>query len=128
MPADFKIGHTIDVYGRKLFLYDCDPYTRQFYEKWLNVEQGKVEIPPLKDYTMPMPIPPHVGVGTEEDTLGSCFALWPKPPKQDLMKLMTKSGMILRMEAEIAKPTYPEDMERKFIIAYSLQDDRKKLI
>jgi len=28
------------------------------------------------------------------------------------MKLMTKSGMVLRFEAEIAKPVYPEDADR----------------
>lgn len=40
------------------------------------------------------------------------------------MKLMTQSAMILRFEAEIAKPVYPEDADRKFIIAYTLGDDQ----
>ena len=52
--------------------------------------------------------------------LAGCFALWPKPPKQDLMKKMTKAGMILRFEAEIATPVYPEDTDRKFIVAFAL--------
>ncbi|CAD7969832.1 unnamed protein product [Amoebophrya sp. A25] len=123
LPMDLEVGGTVSVFGRDLFIYDCDPYTREFYKKWHNKEQGSIEIPQPPNYRVDMPIPPHVGVGTEEDSLGSCFALWPKPPKQDLMKKMTKADMILRFEAEIAIPVYPEDTDRKFIIAYALGDD-----
>merc|ERR1712196_253283 len=74
-------------------------------------------------YKVEMPIPPHVGVGDEDDSIGSCFALWPKPRKVDQKKLMTKSGMVLRFEAKFDKPVYNEDIDRKFILAYSLADD-----
>lgn len=124
LPKDLKCGDFISVYGRKLFIYDADPFTKEFYRRWLDTEQVPVALEEPPSYAIEFPIPPHVGVGTEEDTLGSCFALWPKPPKQDLMKLMTKSAMILRYEAEIASPTYPEDADRRFIIAYSLGDDQ----
>ncbi len=30
---DFKVGDTIVIYGRNIFLYNCDEYTREFYEK-----------------------------------------------------------------------------------------------
>merc|ERR1712194_95953 len=123
MPQDLKCGGEVSVYGRKLFLYECDPFTRVFYREWLDYEQKAISIPEPPTYAVEMPIPPHVGVGTDEDTLGSCFALWPKPPKQDLMKLMTMSGQVLRFEAEIAVPVYPEDADRKFLIGYSLGDD-----
>jgi hypothetical protein len=123
MPKDLIVGNEISVYGRNLFIYDCDPFTREFYRRWMDIEQECIKIPDPPERKVDFPIPPHVGVGTEEDTLGSCFALWPKPPKQDLMKLMTKSGMVLRFEAEIAEPVYPEDADRKFIIAYTLGDD-----
>ncbi len=86
----------------------------------MDIEQKLIPIPDPPVYKVEFPIPPHVGVGSEEDTLGSCFALWPKPPKQDLMKLMTKTGMVLRFECEIADPVYTEDSDRKFIIAYTL--------
>jgi hypothetical protein len=29
-------------------------------------------------------IPPHNGIGSEEDSLGNCFNLIPKPPKVDM--------------------------------------------
>ena len=59
------------VYGRKLFIYNCDPFTLEFYKKWMEFEQVPVAIEEEPDRTVPFPIPPHVGVGTEEDTLGS---------------------------------------------------------
>ena len=32
MPEDFGIGVDIGIYGRQIRIYDCDDYTRQFYE------------------------------------------------------------------------------------------------
>jgi len=122
-PEDMVCGGSIDVYGRKLEFYDCDPFTRVFYKKWLSINQVKQEIPPVVEKRVMMPIPPHVGVGDEDDSIGSCFALWPKPRKVDQAKLMTKSGMVLRYEAKFVTPVYPEDVDRKFILAFSLQDD-----
>ena len=39
MPKDFKCGDFIDCYGRKIFLYDCDPFTREFYKTWMDLDQ-----------------------------------------------------------------------------------------
>jgi len=52
-------------------MYDCDPFTKQFYSRWMGVEQEKLEIPQPPSHHVDFPIPPHVGVGTEEDTLGT---------------------------------------------------------
>lgn len=32
-PQDFKVGECVVVYGREYFVYNCDEYTREFYEK-----------------------------------------------------------------------------------------------
>ena len=32
MPNDFGIGVDIGIFGRQIRIYDCDDYTRQFYE------------------------------------------------------------------------------------------------
>lgn len=35
-------------------------------------------------------VPPYNGFGSEEDSLCSCMALLPKPPKRDFIKFMEK--------------------------------------
>lgn len=30
-PADLSIGAVLNVYGRKVVLTDCDPYTKEYY-------------------------------------------------------------------------------------------------
>merc|ERR1719160_877019 len=66
--------------------------------------------------------PPHNGVGTEEDSLASCINLQPKIPKQDLVKLTTLDGKILRFEARCANYQI-EDEDRKFIIGFYCAND-----
>ena len=60
--------------------------------------------------------PPHNGFGGDEDSLGSCLAIRPKPPKKDLVKMMTNDGKILRFEG-IPQNNVPEDMHRKCVEA-----------
>merc|ERR1719359_571694 len=66
--------------------------------------------------------PPHSGLGTEEDSLASCLNLQPKIPKQDLVKLTTLDGKILRFEARCANYQI-EDEDRRFIIGLFCADD-----
>lgn len=40
-PEDFTIGETIVVYGRNIFLNDCDEYTRQWYQDKMHKEQSE---------------------------------------------------------------------------------------
>lgn len=67
-------------------------------------------------------IPTHTGFGSEEDSLSSCVSLRPKPPRMDLLKLMTNSDKILRFEARMNNGL-PEDKARKFVIGFFLSDD-----
>merc|ERR550514_981597 len=69
-----------------------------------------------------LPPPPHSGFGSEEDSLASVLRLQPKPPRQDMVKLMTNSSKILRYEA-VLDNGLPEDQYRKFIIGVFLADD-----
>ena len=39
---NFRVGETIQIYGREIYLYNCDEYTREFYEK-LGNPQGPSE-------------------------------------------------------------------------------------
>jgi hypothetical protein len=31
MPNDFSVGLDIGIFGRQIRIYDCDPYTRDFF-------------------------------------------------------------------------------------------------
>lgn len=66
-------------------------------------------------------IPPHNGVGSEEDSLGYIYRLIPKPPRKDFFKWVDQQ-ISLRFNAVFANPK-PEDSLRQFIITYFLNDD-----
>lgn len=66
-------------------------------------------------------IPPHNGIGSEEDSLGYIYKLVPKPPKKDFFKWVDQQ-VSLRFNAVFSNPK-PEDAIRKFIITYYLNDD-----
>lgn len=66
-------------------------------------------------------IPPHNGIGSEEDSLGYIYRLVPKPPKKDFFKWVDQQ-ICLRFTAVFSNPK-PEDANRKFIITFYLNDD-----
>ena len=71
--------------------------------------------------TLDVIIPPHNGIGSEEDSLGYVYKLVPKPPKKDFFKWVDQQ-ISLRFTAVFCSPK-PEDVNRSFIITYYLNDD-----
>lgn len=70
--TDMVIGLELNVYGRHLRIIDCDSKTRAFYEHY-NIPLAEAEIQPVKvEKVYERYIPPHNGIGSEEDTLRSC--------------------------------------------------------
>lgn len=122
---DFRIGDTVQVYGRKLLLCGCDKFTKHFYMHNFNMpasdfpdvntEDPQAEVPKMVP-------PPHNGFGTEEDSLGSFLYLMPKVPKQDFKKLMENDNLNMRYLAGFIDPQ-SEDKNRRFIITYYLNND-----
>jgi hypothetical protein len=122
-PYDLVVGQYIEVYGRKVLLRDCDEFTRDYYTQHLGIDQANtvpVEQPPLIDISQP--IPPHMGFGTDEDSLQSFYHLVPRPPAKDIHKFMSNDGKILRFAAKM-ETTQQEDVDRRFIISYYLADE-----
>eukprot|EP00930_Biecheleria_cincta_P026836 TRINITY_DN1886_c0_g1_i1.p1 TRINITY_DN1886_c0_g1~~TRINITY_DN1886_c0_g1_i1.p1 ORF type:complete len:637 (-),score=99.94 TRINITY_DN1886_c0_g1_i1:238-2109(-) len=124
LPEDFKVGGSIDIWGRKLMLYECDDFTRKFYSEYLGFDQfeGTIDVSEKPVRHLKLAPPPHNGIGKEEDSLISTQMIAPKAPKQDLERLMVLTGEVLRFECKMVNGE-PEDELRKFVIAFYPADD-----
>ncbi|XP_030030650.1 EF-hand domain-containing family member C2 isoform X2 [Manduca sexta] len=133
-PADLSIGAVLNVYGRKVVLIDCDPFTKEYYR----VTYGFDTFTPL-----PIPkdegtesisaniadrqLPPWNGYGSYEDSAENCRTVEPKAPHRDFIKFLNKDRVgfdshVLRFAARLINDN-PEDSRRYFIIKYFLCDD-----
>eukprot|EP00933_Yihiella_yeosuensis_P011229 TRINITY_DN11838_c0_g1_i1.p1 TRINITY_DN11838_c0_g1~~TRINITY_DN11838_c0_g1_i1.p1 ORF type:complete len:620 (-),score=118.11 TRINITY_DN11838_c0_g1_i1:483-2342(-) len=123
MPEDLIVGGSIDCWGRKLVFYNCDDFTRKFYQDFLGIDQweGRIDVSEKPIRHKKLAPPPHNGIGSAEDSLISTQMIVPKPPKVDLCRLMTMTGEVLRFECKMVNGE-PEDESRKFIIAYYCAD------
>jgi len=125
MPEDMIVGQPIYVWNRKVILYDCDEFTQNFYMEFLGIDQtqGRIDVSEKPVTHKKLAPPPHHGVGSEEDSLISCQMIQIKPPKVNLVKLMTLSGEVCRFEAKMTNGE-PEDEQRRFVIAFYPAEDK----
>ncbi|XP_007934335.1 EF-hand domain-containing protein 1 [Orycteropus afer afer] len=120
---DFIVGKPLTILGRTFFIYDCDPFTRQFYREKFGItdlpviDVSKKEPPPVKQE-----LPPYNGYGLVEDSAQNCFALIPKAPRKDIVKMLVNDNKVLRYLAALESPI-PEDKNRRFIFSYFLATD-----
>lgn len=120
-PKDFRIGETAFIFGRRFYLYDCDPFTRKYYSKVLGISQPE-SIPLPDDRAKPLPErppPPHIIFGAPEDTYATCLSFRPKPPKKDVIRQLSNFPNKLRYSMQMDS-VHPEDQERDFILEYDL--------
>eukprot|EP00824_Muranothrix_gubernata_P018084 TRINITY_DN36979_c0_g1_i1.p1 TRINITY_DN36979_c0_g1~~TRINITY_DN36979_c0_g1_i1.p1 ORF type:complete len:694 (-),score=158.09 TRINITY_DN36979_c0_g1_i1:27-1916(-) len=120
--ADLRVGETISVFGRDFMPYDCDEFTRAYYIEKFEFEQGKISIAEPEPAKPVFEIPPHNGVGSEEDSMGNVKSLNPKPPKRDMRKMIEKERDILRFLARLESSS-PDDESRRFVVAVYVVDD-----
>jgi hypothetical protein len=122
--ADLEIGREIDAFGRKFLLYDADGFTQQF----LDDRYGRHDWTPINideesaARRAERPVPPYNGWGDETDSLGFCHSLHPRPPRKDVVKLVTMDGYVLRFSARFKNPQ-PQDARRRFVVVFCLADD-----
>merc|ERR1719253_250996 len=121
-PEDFKVGESVNVYGREIFLYDCDDFTRDFFKRYAGLEQQAIPVEDSKPVHVKLTYPPHTGFGTEEDSMASCLALTPKAPRRDIHKLMGDQGKVLRFQGSMMNGK-TEDANRRFVVGIYLADD-----
>ena len=130
--SDFCIGEKVKICGKEIFLYDCDPFTRDYYKVKFDKEQmAKIEIDNNVKKIPEKLVPPYTGIGSEEDSLTSWLggnSLEPKPPSRDFFKFqkLDRHGYdshILRFSARLLNDG-EIDKNRKFVLAYYLADDQ----
>jgi hypothetical protein len=121
-PEDFLVGESVNVFGRDISLYDADTFTRDFYERYMGITQGAIEIVQPEPSHVTLSHPPHTGFGTEEDSLASCLHLTPRPPYRDINKLMSEADKCLRYAGKMVNGR-AEDASRRFVIAIYPADD-----
>ncbi|KAJ9574140.1 hypothetical protein L9F63_008473, partial [Diploptera punctata] len=128
---DLAIGGAINVFGRKVVITDCDPFTKEYYRKKCGLEDFAPHERPIQEQIIvkrgPPPLPPYNGYGTYEDSAANCRNIIPVPPHRDFRKFLSKDrqgldSYILRFEAELISKI-PADKNRRFIISYYLCDD-----
>jgi Ca2+-binding EF-hand superfamily protein len=122
LANEIVTGTAVNIYGRNIVPYDCDPFTRRYYQSFLGITQETISVDKPKSKPKRMPIPPYNGYGSDKDSLGSFFNLVPKKPKPNFAKLDEYGKKVLRFSGKLALPS-AEDAPRTFIIAYWLADD-----
>ncbi|XP_035473965.2 EF-hand domain-containing protein 1 isoform X1 [Scophthalmus maximus] len=124
-PKDFKLGQTIRLLGRQLFLQDCDGFTKEYFDKnHPDVEMEPVIEPKKVDLLQDTEkeIPPYNGFGSLEDSLQNCLSLIPEPPRHNVLKMLENHHKVLRYIARMDSQN-PDDEGRRFILSYFLSDD-----
>nr|XP_012421704.1 PREDICTED: EF-hand domain-containing family member C2 [Odobenus rosmarus divergens] len=126
--CDLFIGATINVWGRKVLLCDCDEFTKTYYKTKYGIENFtsipcKAPPPPKIERKFP----PYTGFGSEEDSLRSCIGLIPTRLQRNFKKFMEKDSYgnisnTLRFFAKLFTHNYA-DVDRMFVISYFLSDD-----
>ena len=119
---DLFVGARILVFGKPLFVYGADEFTKRYFASQfgrimenIDIHEPSVPIPRL-------PTPPSNGLGAEEDSIQNCKMLRPKPMYRDMAKYKKYAGKVMRFTARWDSER-ADEMARSFIISFYPSDD-----
>ncbi|XP_037605956.1 EF-hand domain-containing protein 1 [Sebastes umbrosus] len=124
-PKDFQLGQTMTLLSRRFLLYDCDGFTKEYYQKNhpdMETKPSEIQIKTDLPQERKKDVPPYNGFGSLEDSLQNCLSLIPERPKKNLIKMLENNLKVLRFKARLESQN-PEDEGRNFILSYFLSDD-----
>lgn len=132
--TDLYIGNSLQVFGKKLLITDCNQICRDFYSQQARAnpnnfkeQPSKVVLPEDRPAPPPKkqtPVPYMSGVvtfGSEEDSQQSCESLHPVHIKDDPEKVKSNQNHALSFGARMIS-TKPEDKGRHFNVKFYLFD------
>jgi len=126
----FKIGQYVSIFGRPMYIHDCDAFTREYCIKSLGYTTEECAKVNVQEPEVPLPvnpIPPWNGYGSLRDSEQNCTMLIPKAAKRDLAKMMANNRKILRYTGKMkelpGRPLTNADLDRVFVVQYFLADD-----
>lgn len=128
-PKDIRVGSSLSVFGRTLHIRACDDWTREWYASPEAAAAYGVEVQPENEHVVEVPpplptfvVPPHTGIGSEEDSMQSCYTFNVKPLKKNLTQWARNDGVVFRYHARLASDNVL-DAPRRFTIACYPSDD-----
>uniref|UniRef100_A0A7S1LQW8 EF-hand domain-containing family member C2 n=1 Tax=Neobodo designis TaxID=312471 RepID=A0A7S1LQW8_NEODS len=129
---DLAVGTSIRIAGNTYTIYDADSFTRKWYEENRSVKlNDTVDISSVvAKGTVKPPThfpPPHIGFGSEEDSLRSCKSLLLKPPPIDTAKQQREAGKVMIFRASLHKLQQPEDAGREFVVCFHRASDEVEI-
>ncbi|GFU36514.1 EF-hand domain-containing family member C2 [Nephila pilipes] len=84
--VDIKLGEPLDIFGSKIFLYDCDEYTRNYYRTTYNKELETVPRKEEEVFHTHKIVPGHEDFGLPEESLRTNDPFKPMENNIDLLK------------------------------------------
>lgn len=131
-PQDIEVGKTYTIFGKPFFVFDSDPFTRDYVRREYGVELSPaVDITPFvrteEKPALFFPPPPN-GFGSERENRSNWLSLSGRATARDQMKAQQESGRVMTFAACLAKPLVKGDEGRLFAISFYRETDEVEVL